>query len=71
MYKVISSFPDQVINVEEAKGFLKISHYDDDLLIKNCISTAIETAENFLHCYLCAKSIQFAIKPQNKRLQCL
>ncbi|AVP87142.1 hypothetical protein phytr_1840 [Candidatus Phycorickettsia trachydisci] len=69
MYRVTSSFPDQIINVEEAKGFLKISHYDDDHFIKNCISTAIETAENFLHCHICSKNIEVTIEVKAQEVE--
>jgi len=69
MYKVISSFTDQVINIEEARGFLKVSHHDDDQFIKNCIITAVETAENFLHCHLSTKSIEFVVETKESEVK--
>lgn len=68
MYRVIGSSPEQLINLEEAKSFLKISHNDDDHFIKNCITTAIETAENFLHCYLCTKNIEFVTEVSQQKV---
>lgn len=62
MYRIVGSFPEKVITLEEAKSFLKVVHNDDDHFIQNCVITAVETAENFLHCYLCRKNIEFIIE---------
>lgn len=59
MYSIVGSFPEKFITIEEAKSFLKVSHNEDDQFIRNCIAIAVETAESFLHCYLCTKSIEF------------
>lgn len=69
MHKVINSFPEKLITLEEAKSFLKIVHNEDDEFIKNCINTALNTAESFLQCYLCAKSIEFVTEVTEQEIK--
>ena len=56
-YKIISIDDTSLVSLQETKSYLKIDHDDDDGLLKDCIVTSIETAENFLNFSLRVKTV--------------
>lgn len=46
-YEVISKNTDPILDLDEVKNYLRISHNYDDQLIVNLVQAAVEYAENF------------------------
>ncbi len=60
-YEIISAEKKEIWPLEEVKNYLRVSHKDDDQLIKNFIDSATDYAEKFLGMNFFTKTIRATI----------
>jgi hypothetical protein len=58
-YKTLLIEDSDIVTLQEVKKYLKIDYDDEDEILKNCILSSIETAENFMNIALRIKHIEF------------
>lgn len=66
--KIIKILPQEILNIEEIKNYLRISHDYDDKMLENFLLAAVNSAEKFTAICLFPKILESVFSPEYTKI---